>query len=217
MQESDTVVFHLVPGDAVDVDRNEALNAWLADQLGVALPGKLQYYKYTSREHMYELTGHLANGRAFPPGLEVHSIFPFHSHETVHVFSYQAGAPSDFFNEGLAVALSADPLAGDFTPTYDGRTHVHDWARAQGGGLRPIAEIATTAAFRDIPESDGYQQAGSFVAYLVEQYGAPLVMQFFSVSTRDDALATIRANFRAIFQRGLDEAEADWYGFLGLG
>ena len=46
-------------------------------------------------------------------GLAVHSIVSWHGHETAHVYSAVAGRPSDFFNEGLAVALSADPLAGD--------------------------------------------------------------------------------------------------------
>lgn len=214
-QQSATVVFHLAPGDSVDAERNEAFDSWIATQLGLDLPAKLQYYKYLSVGHMFALTGLGANGRADPPNLEVHSIYPFHSHETVHVYTYQAGRATDFFNEGIAVALGVDPLAGDFTPRYNGQS-VDDWARAQGAALRPIETIATTTAFRGIPETEGYPEAGSFMAFLVDSYGAPRVMQFFAASTRDDTLGTIRSNFRATFGISLGEAETGWRAFLGI-
>lgn len=216
VQESDTVVFHLAPGDYVDVERNEAFNAWIADQLGLGLPGKLQYYKYLSTDHMFALTGQRANGRAEPELLEVHSVFPFHSHETVHVYTHQAGFAPHFFNEGIAVALGVDPLAGDFTPTYGGGLSVHDWARNRGAALRPVESIATTSAFRAIPESEGYPQAGSFMAFLVDEHGARTVMRFFAMSTPDDSLARIRANFTAVFGISIAEAEARWLTFLGI-
>lgn len=216
VQESDTVVFHLSPGDRVDVERNEAFDAWIEEQLGLGLPGKLQYYKYLSPDHMFALTGQSANGRAEPAALEVHSVFPFHSHETVHVYTHRSGFPPHFFNEGIAVALGVDPLAGDFTPTYAGGVSVHDWARSQGAALRPIESIATTTAFRAIPEIEGYPQAGSFMAFLVDEHGPRTVMEFFSTSTPDDSLDRIRSNFAAVFGTSLAAAEQSWHTFLGL-
>ena len=76
---------------------------------------------YRDRDHMASLIGRSANGLAEPQRLEGHSIFSWHSHEAVHVYSALVGRPSDFFNEGLAVALALDPLAGRFDGTCSGQ------------------------------------------------------------------------------------------------
>jgi hypothetical protein len=202
-------------GDVVDANRQDAYNQWIEVKLGVSLPGKLQYYKYRDRPHMGQLTGISANGWAEPADLAVHSIFDWHAHETAHVFSSQVGRPSDFFNEGLAVALSVDPLAGDYLPSYSGSETIHDWCRRSEDKLQAIADMVTTANFRDIDELVAYQQAGSFVDFLITENGILPLLDLFGVGRREDSLGIIEINFLASFGFSLEEAETRWREFLG--
>lgn len=214
--ETATTSFRFSAGDAVDSERQEAYNEWIQAELGLALPGKLRYFKYRDRAQMRRVTGRDANGFAEPQTLTVHSIFPWHNHETAHVYTEQVGRPTDFFNEGIAVALSVNPLSGDFSPTYSGTESVHDWSRRSAAQLRPIPEIVTTADFRAVEEFIGYQEAGSFVQFLRDERGTGSLMDFFAMGTRDDALGRIRESFAASFGVSLEQAEAEWRRFLGL-
>lgn len=215
--ETEHFVFHFSPGDPIDAERQEAHYRWAAGLLGIGLPQKIDYFKYRDRGHIQQLTGRSANGWADPGGFAVHTIFPFHPHESVHVYSSLLGRPSDFFNEGLAVAFSADPLAGDFEPTYDGVTPVHEWARQQMGigGLVPLDALVTSADFRALDEWTGYQEAGSFVQFLGERYGADLLAAYFSMGRQNDSRERIRQTFASLYGLSLEEAERQWHDFLG--
>lgn len=214
--EAQSTIFHFSRGDAVAVTSQEAYNDWIEAELGITLSGKLQYFKYRSQGHMQRQTGRAANGFAVPEMLEVHSVFPWHSHETAHVYSQIVGRPSDFFNEGLAVALSVDPATGDFSPTYSGSESVHAWCRRSESQLLALGNLVTTDDFRAVPEAVGYQQAGSFVAFLLEDFGARPMLDFFSASSREDSRAHIEDSFRVSFGLGLSQAEERWRQFLGI-
>lgn len=213
--ESASYVFHYSEGDRVDAERQEAFHDWATAQLGVSPDRKLQYYKYRSLQHMAALTGMPANGRAEPELFEVHSIFGWHGHEAIHVYSFLIGRPSDFFNEGLAAALNADPLAGIYVPRWNG-IPIHDWARGQGSGLLPLESMVTTDDFRLLSDAVGYPQAGSFVAYLIETYGMGPVRSLFASGSRNDSRNRILSDFESSFGVSLGEAERDWHDFLGI-
>lgn len=217
--ETDHFVFHFAPGDQIDAERQEAHYRWAAGLLGIGVPQKVDYFKYRDRQHMQQLTGRSANGWADPGAFAVHSTLPFHPHESVHVYTALLGRPSDFFNEGLAVALSTDPLAGDYQPTYDGVTPIHEWARQQLaiGGLVPLDDLVTTGDFRGLDEWTGYQEAGSFVHFLDEQYGVDLMAAYFTSGRQGDSLGRIRDTFASVYGLSLEEAERRWHAFLGGG
>jgi len=214
--EAQSTVFHFSVGDGVDTESQEAYNSWIEAELGVQLPGKLQYFKYRNQGHMQRLTGRAANGFAEPDALEVHSIFLWHGHETAHVYSAVVGRPSDFFNEGLAVALSVDPAAGNFSPTYSGSESVHDWCRRSASQLLPLGDLVTTDDFRAVSEAIGYQQAGSFLDFLLEEFGSQAVNEFFAGGSRGDSRVRIESAFRSSFGLELAQAEQRWRRFLGL-
>lgn len=207
------VTFHFAAGDSVDVERQEALHDWVTPRLRVSLPGKIRYFKYRDRAHMAAHTGRSANGFAEPERLEIHSIFPWHAHEAVHVYSALVGRPSDFFNEGLAVALTVDPVAGRFDGVYRNEP-VHDWVRRNLDRLRPIASMATTDDFRRVDESVAYQEAGSFMQFLIDSEGYPGILELFRRGRRGDDLETIRSTFQASLGFSLQEAEQRWQTFL---
>ena len=61
----------------------------------------------------------------------------------------------------------------------------------------------------------GYQEAGSFVEYLLESQGDGPMRELFRRGGRDDGLDQIRGAFQASFGFSLVEAERRWRAFLG--
>jgi hypothetical protein len=217
--ESADFRFYYSPGDSVQVDRQQAFHAWAVERLGVAIPGKMDYRKYTSRDDMGARTGNYnTNGYAEPELFTIHTLSSWDNHETVHVYTALIGRPSDFFDEGIAVAFQVDPLAGDFEPRFSGEL-LHDSARRyrQAGQLvLPLSAIVTSSGFRTISDSTlSYREAGSFLAFLITRFGLDRVLVFFRASARDDSLALIEQRFAQAFGVTLGAAEAEWLAFIG--
>ena len=217
--ESANFRYYYSPGDTVEVDRQEAYHAWALARLGVALPQKIDYRKYTSRQDMGARTGQYnTNAYAEPARFTIHTLWSWDNHETVHIYTALIGRPSDFFNEGIAVAFQTDPMNGDFEPRFNGE-QVHAAARRYrlGGQLvLPLSNIVTSTGFRNVTDSTlSYREAGSFVAFLMTRYGLERVLAFFRASTRDDAPGVIEVRFQQAFGVTLSAAEAEWLAFVG--
>jgi hypothetical protein len=220
VRETATMRIYYESGDTVDVDWQEAYNAWVTARLGVQ-PPKVEYRKYQSREAMGRYTGNYnTNGFAEPEQWRLHTIWPRDNHEIVHLFAAPIGRPSDFFNEGLAVAFQTDPPAGRLDAWFNGQ-EVHAACRdyLRDGRLPlPVADYVTTPAFRGLSDQVlSYRYAGSFVRFLVDRHGLAAVLDFVRrAGGRDESQATIRARADAVFGRSLDQLEADWLAFLRL-
>ena len=205
-------------GDTIEMERQEAFNAWAVARLGVQPPQPVEYYKYLSRDAMGRYTGNAnTNGFAEPERWRFHTIWPFDNHEVVHVYTFLAGRPSDFFNEGIAVSFQTDPSRGDFVVRFNG-AQVHDACReylAAGTLPLPLSRYVTTEGFRGIQDSVlSYRMAGSFVLYLTERFGLAAVLRFFRDGTRSEPLSAIENRMHATFGLGLDEAQAAWLAIL---
>jgi hypothetical protein len=213
--ETQSVIFRFSAGDSVDTGWQQSYHDWVTGLLGVQMPTKLKYYKYTGRAQMKSVTGTEANGFAEPEVYAVHTIFPRDGHESTHVCSALVGRPSDFFNEGLAVALNTEPGAGVFTSQWNG-THVyaHTQLLIRTRQLRPLGPMLATDAFRAVDEWTAYGEAGSFVLYLIEQHGIGAMLSFFGMSSRGDSRASIESNLRAVWGEDLATLEADWLAFI---
>jgi hypothetical protein len=209
--------YHYTPGDSLQEARQEAHHTWAVAQLGVVLPQKVIYNKYTSRAQMSEATGrNNTNAFAEPEIFTVHTPFSWENHETVHVYTALIGRPSDFFNEGIAVAFQTDPGAGDFESRFNGQ-QVHE-AVADYRKLNvvpPLDQIVETSGFRVIPDSTmSYRIAGSFVRFLIDRRGLERVKTFFRISRAADARSVIHQRFEAAFDQTLSAAEAEWIASL---
>jgi hypothetical protein len=218
VSESAAMRYFHEPGDTIDVARQDAFNAWALQRLGVTLPQKVEYRKYRSREAMGRYTGNgNTNGFAEPERFVFHTIWPYDNHESVHVYSALVGRPSDFFNEGIAVAFQTDPSTGNFTVVFNGQ-QVHEACRGyrRAGTLPlPVSRYVTTSEFRALPDQVlSYRFAGSFVLFLQERFGLPQVLSFFRASGRNDSLAVIRTRFEQAFGATLEAAEAEWLAML---
>jgi hypothetical protein len=208
-------VFRYAPGDSVDSAWQEAFHIWAVAQLGVT-PPKITYNKYRNRAHMGALTGKgNTNGYADLSLNTLHTIWRSEPHEVVHVYAGPWGFPAALFVEGLAVAHTTNPPAGDFVPKWNG-TPVHDAARQlrAAGQLIPIASIAETAAFRARNELITYPESGSFVRFLIDADGIDAMRRLFGSMAGDAPIATVRATFQNVYGYSLDESEARWLRFL---
>jgi len=214
-EQTANITFRYSPGDRVDAAWQQRFHDAITSAFGIQLPARLKYYKYLTRAQMADLTGHDSTGFAEPDVFTVHSIYPSDGHEALHVYSARVGRPSNFFNEGLAVALNVDPADPSDVPRWNG-THVYEHTQLliRMNQRLLLAAIVTTDGFRGAMEWVGYGEAGSFVLYLVEQYGLGCMLQFFGASTRDDSRSRIEANIQATWGLSLAQAESDWLAFV---
>lgn len=219
LRETPTMRVFAEPGDSVDTDWQEVYNAWALARLGLQPIRKVEYRKYTSRDAMGRYTGsYNTNGFAEPADWRFHTIWPRDNHEIVHVYTAPLGRPSDFFNEGLAVAFQTDPAAGVFAARFNGQD-VHEACRsylAAGQLPLPLSNYVTTTPFRSIQDQVlSYRVAGSFVRFLIERQGMTAVLDLVrQAGGRDESLSAIRTRTETVFRRSLDELEADWLAML---
>jgi hypothetical protein len=216
--ESVSFRYHYDTGDRVDADWQETYHAWATARLGVSLPQKIEYYKYQSRQAMGDRTGNYnTNAFAEPSRFEIHTLWSTDNHEVVHVYTALVGRPSDFFNEGIAVAFQTNPAAGDFDSVFNGQ-QVHSACSQylQAGALVvPLARVVSTTDFRAVSDQVlSYREAGSFVRFTIDRYGIERVLQFFRVSSRTDSLAAIQERFQSAFGVSMESAESEWTAML---
>jgi hypothetical protein len=216
--ESASYRYYYVAGDRVDAEWQETYHAWATAQLRLQVPRKIEYYKYRTRQEMGDHTGNYnTNGFAEPARFEIHTLWPTDNHEVVHIYTALVGRPSDFFNEGIAVAFQTNPAGGDFQATFNGQ-QVHQACRQylQSGTLiLPLARMVQTNDFRAIGDDVlSYREAGSFVRFVIDTYGVEKTLELFRISTRDDGLATISARFTTAFGVSMDAAETAWMTML---
>jgi len=216
-EETANITFRFTPGDSVDAAWQQRFHDAITSAFGIALPARLKYYKYRTRAQLLNLTGHDTNGFAEPDVFTVHSIFPHDGHEALHVYSARVGRPSNFFNEGIAVALNVDPADPTDVPRWNG-THVYEHTQLliRTNQRVPLATIITSDGFGTTTEWVGYGEAGSFVRYLVDQYGLGRMLQFFAMSARDDPRSRIEANVQAVWGQPVAQLEAEWLAFINL-
>jgi hypothetical protein len=218
VSESASFRYHHASGDAVDADWQEAYHTWAIATLGVQIPQKIEYYKYRSRQDMGDHTGNYnTNGFAEPARFEIHTLWPTDNHEVVHIYTALVGRPSDFFNEGIAVAMQTNPPAGNLEAFFNGQ-QVHEACRQYlqfGTLVVPLDRAIQTDSFRAITDQVlSYREAGSFVRFVIDTYGMPPVREFFRNSNRGDDLATIKQRFNAAFGVPFDAAESAWMSML---
>lgn len=214
--ETANFIFHYSAGDFVHAERSEAFHTWAVSLLGVTCPKKIDYYKYKDREQQKRITGLTYSGWAITETFEAHSYLPWMNHECVHLYSILVGRPSDFFNEGIAVALQTDPYNNDYEAREKSGERVHDLVKRykDGGVLIPIDNILDSSGFRSGDFTIAYPEAGSFVGYLIDTYGIEQLKNFFASSSYYDSVAEIKTKFQSIYGISINDVEQDWLNFL---
>jgi len=228
--ESENFVFHYEPGDTVWVDKQEALHRWAVDYLGISLPKKIDYYKF-SFEGMHAAVGMHASGSGYPEDYALASIHSWHPHETMHIYTYNLCQHFTIrlYDEGMAVANEIDPLENDWVakwqmwPGEGGYVYAEKVREHRAAGrLYRIAGIVESHAFDFVRGRERgtvnnrvvYDQAGMFVSYLIDTFGIDKMKQAICSVARDDDLDTILAAFQETFGLSVLQAEQAWWAYL---
>jgi len=153
----------------------------VARALGVPPPARVTAWVYRSAEEKGRLVGAAATEYAKPWLRELHLVdaplpHPLLRHELVHLVGADvAGGPLGVPARGV-VLVSAGLVEGlaAALETPRGRFTVHEWSRAAKDlGLLPdVARIVGPAGFYAEPPARAYTAAGSFLAFLLDRYGA---------------------------------------------
>jgi hypothetical protein len=217
--ETEHYVFHAASAAGVDTDWQEVYHRWAVGRLGEQLPRKIGYDKYTSRQDLGDHTG-TYNTSASASAFEIHTLFSIDQHEVVHLFMSLIGDAPGLFSEGIAVAFSTDPKAGDFESTFNG-VDVRAAARTYrytGQLVLPLDRILDHESFHSIPDSVlSYREAGSFVRFLIDRYALDRVQALFPGGSYTDSAASVRSRFEAAFGMTVAQAEAAWLEMLRSG
>lgn len=192
------------------VDDHEYRYAWLAERLGAEPSQRVASYLYPDEDAKARLTGarRVSVAPVWLPRPQTHLLAGAYGrsfgHELAHAFSRAFGLPvlnasvSVGLVEGLAVAL--EPPDGRPSPheqvAVDALTRETDLAAAVAARLSPQGFWGGRGAV-------SYTTMGSFVRFLLDEYGAARLRQVYA-----------RADFEAVYGRPVRALAEEWERFL---
>ena len=179
--------------------------------LGLSYAGHVAAYAYNSGAEADFTSDHA--GRAYPETESFRfvavppadgSLFHLMSHEANHVFVINGLGEAGTYGmtEGLASAVVSE------TFHTSGRHFLFTWTRTQRAQVLPLARVYDNDAWKDLPSQAAYNTSASFLAWLLDTYGADRLRQIYGAPSRGFA---DRVN--AVYGRRLESLEADWLRF----
>ena len=207
VQETPKIIFHFRPGDVDDKKLAEVVAVNLEqfdlceELLKMDYDGRVHVFLYRDIADLQKTTG--ASAVAFSTGtVSVHQAMEFKSvHELTHIFALQFprgrdSATDDFAVEGLATILAK----------IDQDVPIQSWAAVYQSTSRLPNLIEFRRSWpKGAPNGvHHYHVAGSFVGYLIEQFGIEKVKLWY-VNTTEAHLA---------FGRTLPQLEREWLAWL---
>jgi hypothetical protein len=189
-------------------------------QLGVDFSGKISYYLYNSTDDLEHWAGWHRWGffvGDFQSAVQVYDSVRtrINAHETVHVIVYQTVGifKLGFLNEGIAEAIAH---YYERWPSGNLTLHKNCKLLLYEEKLFPLDVLADNDRFKEIylsPESGNYyNQCGSFVRYLIDQYGLDK-FKFLLPRAGEDNYKEI---FQELYGQSIDEFEKEWRHFLSI-
>jgi hypothetical protein len=208
------ITFYMSEGDSVNTDYQQAYHEWAVPYLGIVLPQRLRYFKYRDNDHMTALTGQPYGSWADVEQYAIHSVERQQGHEAAHCYSRAISWSSNFFTEGIAVALDLNPYTGADIEFFG--APVHDLCRGWllDGTILPLRDIIEEDDFMRYQWSRTYSQSGSFTRFLIAEFGLETWKEVFRAVDERDSTETILAKFESVYGIPLQEAERRWHDFL---
>jgi hypothetical protein len=208
------ITFLFAEGDSVNTAYQQAFHEWAVPYLGITMPQRLRYLKYFDNAHMRELTGQPYGSWADVEQYTVHSVERQQGHEAIHCYSRVIGWPSDFFTEGIAVALDINPYTDREVEFFGAPAHTLCRSWLAEGSLYPLRDIVENDGFGSRRWTQTYPQAGSFTQFLIAEFGLETWKELFRAIDDYDSTETILRAFESVYEMPLAEAERRWHDFL---
>jgi hypothetical protein len=129
------------------------------------------------------------------------------AHEANHVILWVGlgRAGTSLMREGLPSAVVSER----FYP--NGPTFLYAWTARNASRLPPLAQLADDDAWEGYPQEVAYNTSASFLAYLIQTYGAAPLKRIHGATS-----AAFEGRFQEAYGRPLAEAEAEWKAFCGI-
>lgn len=177
--------------------------------MAIAAGGRISMFLYNAGSELNPPLPSPRSGVAFPETNAVHAVCvaphddnlrALLTHEANHVIMQNGlgRAGTSFMNEGLATALSSERF-GEIGPTF-----VHRWVRANRARVPRIADLADDEKWNS-NSTEGYRSSASFLAFLLERYGATPLKQLYYARSDDFARRASQ-----VYGKSLDALEAEW-------
>jgi hypothetical protein len=179
--------------------------------LGIEVGGRISMFLYPDGAEMKPRLGP-SSGVAFPETNAAHAVcappndsnlWTLLSHEANHIIMQNAlgRAGTSFMNEGLATALVFE------REVFMGASYAHQWTRANRARLRRLSDLVDDEKWDGMQES--YRASASFLAFLIDRYGAVQLKQIYHARSRDMA-----SRMQAVYGKSMEALEAEWLAAL---
>jgi len=206
--------------EAIGTEREAAFEK-ISKLLEVNYPEPIRLVLYSDAESKLRDTGHTGNGLACDNNLvEIYGkLDPYH--ELTHVLSGRLGDPPAMSNEGLAVYVS-ESMGADALKQLGSPGLKRDDAVAAHRKQGQFILLDELFALTDIgPDSSrptiSFPEAGSFVKFLILNYGLEKFRQAYKSLENSDSADSIRKNretFRTIYGGFPADMERGWLATL---
>lgn len=227
--ESEHFIFYVPKEDKVDITTQEWFYRYITTLFGVEPEEKIIYLKCKSID-VGKITGakNLIGRACFDKKKNtIISEREWESHELVHITQMLVSESTVFFDEGLARAYqisSFDLYVRNREPLDFHRDFLHSYLQntiIKRGYYISITKILTSKKFR-APQHEimnlflgiTYNEAGSFVRYLIDTYGLEVFFQFLKLSDYSDSRSEIEEKLLKVYGFSVQEMEKQWLEFL---
>lgn len=183
---------------------NDAYTTAMEAILKLKYPEKIKYYKYNSNIHKLEITSIMADSHH--EGDIIHAITWDQKHDIVHVLMNQVGRSTPLLEEGI-VYYSLSVVLN--MKIHKGAVGMH-----LTDSLLPLKKLIDPAIFNKTPVKMAEAHAGSFVSFLVEQYGIDTFKKLYPFKSTANIVEELPQRFLTLYGMNLDEAEMAWTEYL---
>jgi hypothetical protein len=90
-----------------------------------------------------------------------------------------------------------------------GPTVYHRWVRSRLGQIPRLVNLTDDERWKAYDSSMAYTTSASFLAFVLDRYGATPLRQIYYVDS-----AGFAAAFRSAYGRALDDIETEWLAFI---
>lgn len=187
-----------------DLTLNDAYFSSFEGILDVKYPQKVRYYKYKDLEAKQFATGKTES--THNEGNSIHSIRWDNRHDIVHILMNRVGRSTPFLEEGIVFYALSQVLNQD--------VHRSAISMALRDTPIPIQKLLDPKIYNQTSKNLTDALSGSFVSFLVEQYGISNFKKLYPYQLLDHAEQEIPKRFLEVYGMNLDEAEMAWREYL---
>lgn len=209
--------YFMSEGDDVDTVFQEKYYDWLVSKLAIDVKEKINFYKFKDRKHMKETINYEINGFAIAGTNNIYGVWQTDNHELVHsIVMKNVGMSYALFNEGIAVAHTAVLRDSVFVLEAGGADiNLISKYNYKNGKMPDLDTLIGLQTLREIDDLITYTAAGSFISFLINNYGIEKLKDFILKSHyRDIKNELYNKMFFSVYNMTLTKAWSDWLTYL---